>query len=149
MAIIPAFFAIGVILGVSGKLPVNLVSPEWSSYALYLVMFLAGTGIGADRKSWHLLRSINLKIFLVPMGIIVGTLLGVALASLLLPSLHLREALAVGAGFGYYSLSAIFISELHSETLGLVALLSNMFREIFTLLLTPLFVKYFGKIHLC
>jgi uncharacterized membrane protein YbjE (DUF340 family) len=144
--IIPAFFVTGVILGISGIIPANLVSQEWSSYVLYLVMFLAGIGIGADRKSWHLLRSINIKIFLVPAGIIVGTLLGVALASLLLPSLHLREALAVGAGFGYYSLSAVFITELHSETLGLVALLSNMFREISTLLLTPVFVKYFGKL---
>jgi len=109
-------------------------------------MFLAGVGIGADRKSWNILRSINIKIFLVPAGIIVGTFAGVSLASFLLPSLRLREIWAVGAGFGYYSLSAIFISKLHSETLGLVALLSNIFREIFTLLAAPLLVKYFGNL---
>jgi len=146
LLIIPGFFAVGVILGYSGQLPANLITSEWSSYALYVVMFLAGAGIGADRKSWHLIRSVNIKILLVPGGIILGTFAGVALASLLLPTLHLREALAVGAGFGYYSLSAVFISELHSETLGLIALLSNMFREIFTLLLTPLLVKYFGNL---
>ncbi len=144
--IIPAFFALGIILGMYGHLPTNLNSSEWSTYTLYLLMFLAGVGIGADRKSWNILRSINIKIFLVPAGIIVGTFAGVSLASFLLPSLRLREIWAVGAGFGYYSLSAIFISKLHSETLGLVALLSNIFREIFTLLAAPLLVKYFGNL---
>jgi len=144
--IILAFFITGVILGVTGKIPVNLISSHWSSYSLYLLMFLAGVGIGADRNSWHVLRAMNIKIFLVPAGIIIGTFGGVTIASLLLPTVHLREALAVGAGFGYYSLSSIFISRLHSESLGIVALLSNIFREISTLIFTPLFVRYFGKL---
>lgn len=144
--IILAFFATGVLLGASGILSKTMVSADWSTYALYLLMFLAGIGIGADRKSWSVIRSINIKIFLVPAGIITGTFIGVALCSLLLPALSLREVLAVGAGFGYYSLSTVFISQLHSEALGVVALLSNIFREISTLLFTPLLVKYFGKL---
>ena len=146
LLIIPAFFTLGIILGVSGRLPLNLISLDLSTYTLYVLMFLAGISIGADRKSWHLLRTINIKIFLVPAGIITGTFAGVTLASLLLPTFQLREVLAVGAGFGYYSLSTIFISELHSQSLGLVALLSNMFREIITLLFTPFLVSYFGKL---
>ena len=146
LLIIPAFFVLGLLLGISGRLPVNLISDDWSTYTLYVLMFLAGIGIGADRKSWHVLRTINIKIILVPAGIIIGTFAGVTLSSLFLPSLGLREVLAVGAGFGYYSLSSIFISEMHSQSLGLVALLSNMFREIITLLFTPLLVSYFGKL---
>ena len=144
--IILAFFVVGLFAGVSGKLPEKLISADWSSYALYVLMFLAGVGIGADHKSWQVIRAINIKIFLVPVGIIAGTFIGVAICSLLLPALSLREVLAVGAGFGYYSLSSIFISELHSEALGVVALLSNILREISTLLFTPIFVKYFGKL---
>jgi len=144
--IILAFFAVGVTLGVSGELPANMISSDWSSYALYLLMFLAGVGIGADRKSWHTLRAMNIRIFLVPAGIIIGTFAGVSVASVLLPMLQLREALAVGAGFGYYSLSSIFISRLHSESLGVIALLSNILREILTLILVPLLVKHFGKL---
>ncbi len=123
-----------------------MISTQLSTYALYLLMFLAGVGIGADRQSWQVIRAINLKIFLVPFGIIVGTFAGVTLSSILLPSLELREILAVGAGFGYYSLSSIFISELHSQALGVIALVSNILREIFTLVLTPLLVKHFGKL---
>lgn len=123
-----------------------MISTQLSTYALYLLMFLAGVGIGADRQSWQVIRAINLKIFLVPFGIIVGTFAGVTLSSILLPSLELREILAVGAGFGYYSLSSIFISELHSQALGVIALVSNILREIFTLVLTPPLIKHFGKL---
>ena len=41
--------------------------------------------------------------------------------------------MAVGAGFGDYALSSIFISELRSVELGTVALLCNVLRELFTL----------------
>ena len=144
--VILAFFTIGVLLSVSGQLPDKLISTDWSTYVLYLLMFLAGIGIGADRKSWAIIRAINFKIFLVPAGIVAGTFLGASICSILLPSLSLKEVLAVSAGFGYYSLSSVFISELHSEAIGVIALLSNIFREIATLLFTPIFVKYFGKL---
>jgi len=144
--IILSFFALGLILGVTDTLPDFLRETDFSMYALYILMFLVGIGIGADRKSWKVIRTINVKIFLVPLGVMVGTAIGVTIVSLLLPNLSISEAMAVGAGYGYYSLSSIFITQMHGETLGVMALLSNIIREVATLLLTPLFVKYFGKL---
>ncbi|GET35128.1 membrane protein [Prolixibacter bellariivorans] len=144
--IILSFFALGLILGVTDTLPDFLRETDFSMYALYILMFLVGIGIGADRKSWKVIRTINVKIFLVPLGVMVGTAIGVTIVSLFLPNLTIREAMAVGAGYGYYSLSSIFITQMHGETLGVMALLSNIIREVATLLLTPLFVKYFGKL---
>lgn len=144
--IILSFFALGVILGVTDSLPEFLLKTDFSMYALYILMFLVGIGIGADRKSWKVIQTINIKIFLVPLGVMVGTAIGVTIVSLFLPNLTIREAMAVGAGYGYYSLSSIFITQMHGETLGVMALLSNIIREVATLLLTPLFVKYFGKL---
>jgi len=54
--------------------------------------------------------------------------------------------MAIGSGFGYYSLSSILISKIRNETLGVIALIANISREIFTLIATPLLVKYLGKI---
>jgi uncharacterized membrane protein YbjE (DUF340 family) len=54
--------------------------------------------------------------------------------------------LAVSSGFGYYSLSSILITEYKGVTLGTIALRANIFREVFTLLLSPWMVKYFGKL---
>lgn len=144
--IILAFFALGVILGVTGKLPDLMLETDFSMYALYFLMFLVGIGIGADKNSWSVILTMKVRIFLVPLGIIFGTFAGTALVSLFLPDLKLKEVLAVGAGFGYYSLSSLFITQLSGETLGVIALLSNIMREIITLLATPILVLYFGKL---
>ena len=56
------------------------------------------------------------------------------------------DCMAVGAGFGYYSLSSIFITEYKGPELGTIALLSNIMREIIALLCAPLLVKYFGQL---
>ena len=144
--IILAFFVLGILLGINEKLPELMIKTDFSLYALYMLMFLVGIGIGADKKAWSVLRIMKAKLFLVPLGIIVGTFAGTALTSLFLPDLKLKEVLAVGSGFGYYSLSSLFITQLSGETLGVIALLSNIFREIITLLATPLLVQYFGKL---
>lgn len=144
--IILAFFSVGILIGISGFLPAFFAENDYSMYALYGLMFLVGISIGADRESWKVLKQNNLKIVLVPLGIVAGTLGGSAMASIFIAGLGVKESMAVGAGFGYYSLSSIFISQIHSETLGVIALLSNILREIFTLLATPLLVLYFGKL---
>ncbi|MBL7971685.1 MAG: lysine exporter LysO family protein [Prolixibacteraceae bacterium] len=144
--IILTFFVLGVVLGLNEKLPDLMMQTDFSMYALYVLMFLVGIGIGADKNSWSVLKTMKIKVFLVPLGVIAGTFIGTALASLLLPDLKLKEVLAVGAGFGYYSLSSLFITQLSGEMLGVTALLSNILREILTLLATPLLVQYFGKL---
>jgi uncharacterized membrane protein YbjE (DUF340 family) len=75
-----------------------------------------------------------------------GTLAGVAVISLLLPHRTVADCLAVGSGFGYYSLSSIFITQYKGAELGTVALVANIMREICALLLAPLLVRYFGKL---
>lgn len=144
--IIFSFFVAGVLAGRSGMLPSGYDFDKFGSYALYVLMFLAGTSIGSDKNSWKVLATHNYKIIWVPATIVVGTMAGAAIAAALLPTLTLRETLAVGAGFGYYSLSSVFITQLHSQTLGVVALLSNIFREVATLLITPILVRYFGNL---
>lgn len=144
--IILACFSTGLILGISEKLPDLILQNDFSTYALYVLMLLVGIGIGADRNAWTVLRTKKLKIFLIPAGIVAGTLAGTGIVSLFLPDLKLNEVLAVGSGFGYYSLSSLLITEIHSEMLGVTALLSNILREIITLLATPLLVQHFGKL---
>lgn len=144
--IILGFFTVGIILGLFKMLPDRMLETDFSMYALYVLMFLVGVSIGADKKSWSVIHRMKLKIILVPLGIIAGTFLGTSLVSLFLPELKLKEVIAVGAGFGYYSLSSLLITELSNETLGVIALLANIMREMFTLLTTPILVMYFGKL---
>lgn len=121
-------------------------SLKLETYALYALLFFVGIGMGGDPKIRDLLRKLKLSFLLIPLLIIAGTLLGSALVSLFLPGLSLREALAVGAGFGYYSLSSLIIADLSGETLAAVALIANIFREALTLLSAPWLVKVFGSL---
>lgn len=144
--IIVAFFVLGVVLARWGLLPDSIVENDFSMYALYALMFLVGMSIGSDTKALRALREQNLKILLVPAATILGTLAGSALVSLVLSGRSLTDCLAVGAGFGYYSLSSIFITEYRGAELGTLALTANIIREIITLLGAPLLVCWFGKL---
>ncbi len=144
--IIVSFFIAGILTGFFNFLPDHFLQNDYSIYALYLLMFLVGIGIGSNKNAINLIKEINLKIILVPVSIIIGTYLGVWAFSILFSSLTLTESLAVGSGFGYYSLSSVLITEVSGETLGVIALLSNITREIITLLFTPLFARYLGKL---
>ncbi len=144
--IILLFFALGTLVGFFGLFPFNISDYNASEYTLYLLMFLVGIGIGADDRPFSIFRQINWKILSIPITTIVGTFVGVSFSALFLSDMEIRDIWAIGAGYGYYSLSSIYIAELRTEALGAVALLANIIREILTLVLTPLFAKYFGKL---
>lgn len=140
------FFLTGLLLGYGGWLPEWLSENDYTLYALYLLMFLVGVGIGCDGKVKAILRSIRWRTLLVPLATIVGTLAGSALISLVLVRLSLTDCLAVGSGFGYYSLSSVFITQYKGAEMGTVALTANIVREILTLVGAPLMVRCFGKL---
>lgn len=144
--IILSFFTIGVVIGLFRFVPNFLIHNDYSQWALYLLMFLVGIGIGADPKSLKALKEHSTKLLIVPFITIVGTTLGVSVVFLLFSDVKFTDILAVGYGFGYYSLSSIFITELRGEELGVVALLANIMREVLTLIFAPLLAIYFGKL---
>jgi uncharacterized membrane protein YbjE (DUF340 family) len=144
--IIVGFFLLGIIGGLFAFIPDFLSDSDLSNYVLYGLMFFVGVQIGTDKNAWNIIKKVKYKILLVPLSVVVGTLIGVSVISLFIEDISLRNALAIGAGFGYYSLSSIFITKIAGSIPGVVALMSNIMREIATLLLTPVFVKYFGKL---
>jgi len=144
--IILGFFCLGILAGYFEFIPKFLIENDMSLYALYALILLVGIVVGADAKSWKLLLQAKLRVALVPLGTIIGTLLGVSLVALVWKGISFKEAAAVGSGFGYYSLSSILIGQMWSESLGIVALIANISREIITLLMAPLLVKWFGKL---
>jgi uncharacterized membrane protein YbjE (DUF340 family) len=139
-------FAVGVGAGMLKLTPDFLTNTDTQLYLLYALFLLVGIAVGSDPRALQTLFSLNVRVFLIPVGIVIGSLAGAGLISFLLPNINLREGVAVGAGFGYYSLSSILISMLHTEELGVVALLSNILRETGTILLAPVFVRVFGEL---
>lgn len=141
-------FALG---GIAGALQLTtaiawLHHPQAPTYALVALLFLVGIAVGSDAESWEVARKFGWKMLAIPAVVATGTLLGVALVSPLLENIHIRDALAVGSGLGYYSLSSVLITQLHGERLGVIALLANIIRELLTLVFAPLLVRYWGRL---
>ena len=143
--IILFFFCSGVLLARLGLIPTYLLEHDFTVYALWLLMLLVGISIGSDRRLGEILRTLRPRVLLLPLATTVGTFAGTALVSLFL-TYSVSECMAVGAGFAYYSLSSIFISQYKGPELGTIALISNIARELITLLLTPLLARYLGPL---
>lgn len=141
--IILCAFLLGVFLGRLDCVPQILASSELSLWTLWVFMFLVGLSVGADKRLPQIIRNVRPVTFLLPLATTIGTLAGVAAIGILLP-LTLADSLAVGAGFGYYSLSSIFITQYKGADLGAIALLANITRELFALLLMPALVSRLG-----
>lgn len=145
--IIISFFVLGTLCGIFHLIPVDAVmDSKVSFYALCALMFSVGLSVGNDPQTLKNFRSLNPRLVFLPIMTILGTLAGSAAVSLILTHRSLTECLAVGSGFGYYSLSSIFITEYKGAELGTIALLANISREILTLLAAPLLVRWFGNL---
>ena len=142
--VIVAFFVAGCIVGLFA--PLDMAGSRVSTYVLYALMFCVGVTLGNDRTLAGRVRRLDPRLALLPVATAVGTLAGAALAAPLLAQWSLTDSLAVGAGFGYYSLSSIFIADFRGPELATIALLCNVMRELFTLLAAPLVARWCGPL---
>ena len=142
--VIVAFFVAGCVVGLFA--PFDLAGSRVSAYVLYALMFCVGITLGNDRTLAGRVRRLDPRLALLPVATAIGTLAGAALAAPLLAEWSLTDSLAVGAGFGYYSLSSIFIADFRGPELATIALLCNVMREIFTLLAAPLVARWCGPL---
>ena len=139
------FFSFGVLGGRLDLLPADWLGlvHEASNLAVYAMLAAVGMSLGFDSRAWRILRDLKGWVVLVPLMIIVGTFLG-GVAAWTMLDMSFRDVMAVAAGFGYYSLSSMLINQLADVSLGSMALISNMVRELVTLLFAPLFARVFG-----
>lgn len=143
--IILLFFATGLLFGIFRWIPVLGIHAEMSFYVLCALMMSVGFSIGHQPGTVSQFKRLPPRVLLLPLTTIAGTLLGVMTVAFFFKH-SFSSLLAVGSGFGYYSLSSVLITQCKGAELGTIALLSNIMREILTLLFAPLMVRYFGKL---
>jgi uncharacterized membrane protein YbjE (DUF340 family) len=137
---------IGVFLGYNLLLPgINESIGIMINIGLCLLLFFAGIDIGRQKDIFDKIKEMGAKVLLVPAMIAVGSIAGSIVGGVML-RLPLHHAGAVGAGFGWYSLSAIELSK-HSPQLGSLAFLTNVSREVIALIFIPLIAKYVGSLE--
>lgn len=142
--VIVSFFVVGICLGYF-----HAVADEYVraiSYGVLCVMlFCVGFGVGSKPAKLKQFRTLSVRLMLLPAATIVGTIMACLLVSLFM-NYSTPSVLAVGSGFGYYSLSSILISQSHGAELGTIALLCNIVRELMVLLGAPLLLRMFGPL---
>ena len=146
--IIIGFFLLGIVCGLTDAIPGHLLDDNLSLYALCALMFCVGVSIGNDPHTVSSFRKLNPRFTLLPIATILGTWAALIVVTLVLDFRTPEQCYAVGSGFGYYSLSSIFITKYMGIELGTLALLTNIARELITLLAAPLLVRFFGPLAL-
>ena len=111
----------GILVGMTGAMPHWLLNPQLPMLLLELLIVQVGMGIGSMEHLDRLFAGFRWEMLLLPVFTIVGTLLFSATAVLLFSGHSLSDFLAVGSGFGYYSLSSVLISQVKAGAVGSAA----------------------------
>lgn len=144
-------FVIGVLAGYFQWLPSGLGSADIATYIIYGLMVVVGLSVGGDRATLARIRHLDPRLLFVPILTAFASFAGGALAGWMLPGFSLGESAAVGSGYGYYSLSSVIIAESdlpvsRASLVAMVALVSNIAREILTILLAGPLARLFGPL---
>ncbi|MEN1759270.1 lysine exporter LysO family protein [Anoxynatronum sibiricum] len=115
------------------------------TFGLCLLLFFVGIDVGRQGDLFKKIREMGFRILLVPFMVALGSVLGTMAGGLLL-HIPWYQAGAVGAGFGWYSFSAIELSK-HSAQLGTLAFITNISREVMALISIPFVARYIGKLE--
>ena len=113
---------------------------DWISghtdWILYLLMFTVGISVGMQRGIFSKIRQYHVKIFIIPVGIVVGSLVGGMICAAIL-NMPMGWGTAIASGMGWYSLAGVTISGMVDAELGSNAFMSNLMRELFSFVLIP------------
>ena len=115
------------------------------NFGLYLLLFMVGMDMGKQGTLLSDIRTAGFQVLLVPVAVCAGTLVCAALAGLFLP-IGVKDSMAAASGLGWYSLAPTLLAP-YSLSVSAVAFLSNVMREIFSILFIPLVARYIGYVE--
>jgi uncharacterized membrane protein YbjE (DUF340 family) len=111
-----------------------------ASFALNLLILSVGIDLGFNKKAFENIKEKGLKILLIPLSILTGTLLGGFLCGLIY-KMPLNLSLSIASGLGWYSLSGVILAKICSPEAGAIAFLSNVVRELIAIITIPVLAK--------
>jgi len=113
----------------------------FTTMALNILILFVGIDIGMNKHIFKDVKKHGPLLLLVPGSIILGSLLGSLITSFIV-DYDYNISMAIGAGYGWYSLSGILLTKLHNAEVGAISFMTNVFREIFAIISIPFIAKY-------
>ena len=96
----------GIFVGMSGIAPDWMHDESLPMMVLCVLILQVGIGVGAMDNLTAMFRSIDIKMLLLPLFTIVGTLLFTLFAFFIFHHESMFDVMALGSGFGYYSVKS-------------------------------------------
>ena len=139
--IIPMSIILGAIAGYL-IIPQNtlLIVDRCFLISLAVLYITVGIGLSQNRSVFNYVKTLGLKILLLPAAILFGSMAGGAVAGLLLKT-DFHISVLAASGMSYYSITGAFMTQAYGIHTGTYGFLVNVFREFFTVILLPLLVK--------
>lgn len=152
--IIVAAVAAGMLLGYfvirnafAGNMDVfNTIASLGIKVGLCILLVFVGMDLGLEGTVIQNFKKVGLRIFAFPVVVAVATLLGAGISGVAM-GLSLKESLAIGAGFGWYSLAPGIIMDAGYLTASAVSFLHNVMRELLAILFIPFVAARIGYIE--
>ncbi len=139
--VIPVSVISGLIIGI---FLMNKTYEIFLNYSLVisLIMLYIGVGIflGSNLKVLKYVKEIGIKILLIPLVIVIGSILGGAIAGKIL-GIPINISVISAGGMGYYSLTGAFMTSKFGIEAGTYGFVVNIMREFFTVLFLPILIK--------
>lgn len=139
--VIPVSVISGLIIGI---FLMNKTYEIFLNYSLVisLIMLYIGVGIflGSNLKVLKYVKEIGIKILLIPLVIVIGSVLGGAIAGKIL-GIPINISVISAGGMGYYSLTGAFMTSKFGIEAGTYGFVVNIMREFFTVFFLPILIK--------
>lgn len=115
------------------------ISKNFSIIILYVILFTVGIELAHVKFSRS---SFGIASFLVPLCVLLGSFLGGSIGGWGL-GLDWTVSLALSSGFGWFSLSSVVFANNLGDAYGILALLTDLFRELFAIIVIYVLGRYF------
>ena len=126
----------------AGFLVGRFYSPDFGNayeVMLYIIIFLIGVDLGLNFRVKEL-RKMGRKALTLPVKTLLGSILG-GVGVALLMGIEPKWGMTIGAGCGWYSLTGPLIAQ-YSAVYGAVGFLGNLLREVLTVILYPVIIRW-------
>ena len=115
---------------------------------LIALLVFVGMDLSKEGNVFANIKAAGLRILVFPAAAAVGSLLGAFLSGIIL-KVNLNEALAIGSGFGWYTLAPGIIMDAGCVQASAIAFLHNVTRELAAIILMPIAAEKVGYIECC
>jgi len=141
LVIMPTCIVAGVIAGCSFLSELHRsVLDVILTISLILLYIGVGVSLGENKSVFRYIRTLGVRLIILPAAIFAGSILGGMIAGLLF-RIPMNYAVISASGMGYYSLTGATMTDYFGIEAGTYGFVVNVVRDVFTIILMPVLCR--------